>query len=61
MHSTYLLAIGGMAMGGAALTTNALTWPSTAPFACKYFKDNHPNMTLLPSDVGYAAENEGEQ
>lgn len=48
-------------MGGAALTTNALTWPSTAPFACKYFKDNHPNMTLLPSDVGYAAENEGEQ
>lgn len=61
MRSTYLLAMGGMAMGGAALTTNASSWPSTAPIACKYFKDNHPNMTLVPSDAGYAAENEGKQ
>lgn len=61
MRSTYLLTMGGMAMGGATLTTSASTWPSTAPIACKYFKDSHPNMTLVPSDAGYAAENEGEQ
>lgn len=61
MHSIYLLTMGGMTMGVAALATNALSWPSTAPIACKYFKANHPNMTLLPSDAGYPVENEGEQ
>lgn len=59
MRSTYLLAMGGMAMGGAALTTTTSKLPSTAPIACKYFKANYPNMTLLPSDAGYTAENEG--
>ncbi|OBT98862.1 hypothetical protein VE01_03298 [Pseudogymnoascus verrucosus] len=58
MRSTYLLAMGGMAMGGAALTTTTSKLPSTAPIACKYFKANYPNMTLLPSDAGYTAENE---
>jgi len=69
MHSTHLLAMCGIAAStvalewptnftpGSLLDSNFTNCPSTA---CNYFKQNYPNMTLLPEDAGYTAENEGE-
>lgn len=59
-----LLAFGmGMAAGASAYTypTNLQFNDTSSPAAtCEFFKMNFPNMTILPSDSNYTAENEGE-
>lgn len=64
-----LLVLGGMAFGASAwdvskisnidfsnLNLNLTNAPTAA---CDYFKQNYPNMTVLPTDANYTAENEG--
>jgi len=64
MRKEHLLAIGAMASGAAAYSTpylNGLEYIGTPSpnSTCNFLKQNYPNMTLLPTDEGYAAENEG--
>jgi hypothetical protein len=57
------------ALLGMAACASAYTYPTSLQFndtsspaaTCEFFKMNFPNMTLLPSDSGYTAENEGEE
>lgn len=68
MRSSRIVALSGMAASVAAwekggsfdfgtrLDFNLTNSPSTA---CDFFKQNFANMTLLPEDSGYTAENEG--
>jgi hypothetical protein len=63
-----LLALSGLAVRASAFN---LSFPSgdycsdlsitNAPSAtCDFFKQNYPNMTVLPTDANYTAENEDE-
>ena len=62
MRNTVLLTVSGLAASSAAsiLTSahdcNKTSSPATT---CNYLKQYYPNMTILPSDSKYTAENEG--
>jgi len=36
-----------------------LNFTNAPTAACDFFKQNYPNMTVLPTDANYTAENEG--
>jgi hypothetical protein len=73
MRGTHLLAMSGIAASaiasdwprpgeasfnsGSLFDANPTHSPSTT---CNYLKQYYPNITLLPEDAGYTAENEGE-
>jgi hypothetical protein len=57
-----------LAVSSMVVVSSALSWSPITNFGlnvspnttCGFFKRYYPNMTLLPSDGGYTAENEGE-
>lgn len=62
MRNTLLLTASGMlASSAASMLTPApgCNEASSPVVTCNYFKKFYPNMTILPSDSAYTAENEG--
>lgn len=57
MRHAHLLAASGIAASTTASLLNQSTGCPT--ITCNFFKQNFPNITYLPDDVGYTAENEG--
>jgi hypothetical protein len=57
-----LLAMEMIASASAYIYPTSLQFNDTSSPAatCEFFKMNFPNMTILPSDANYTAENEGE-
>jgi hypothetical protein len=62
MRNVHLLTLSGMAMNSvASAITSAFDFHQTTlpTTTCNFFKQNFSNITLLPEDTGYTAENEG--